>query len=74
MQGEKQNKGEIKVGIAYDGWKETGKNRFVLDSKVVVAGFSNSKEFQEYREAAIAETYNLDETEVRIMNADVRNG
>lgn len=70
LQREKQNKGEIKVGIAYDGWKETGKNRFALDSKVVVAGFSNSKEFQEYREAAIAETYNLDETEVRIMNAD----
>ena len=36
----------------------------------MVAGFSNSKEFQEYRETAIAETYNLDETEVRIMNAD----
>ena len=70
LQREKQNKGEIKVGIAYDGWKETGKNRYALDSKVVVAGFSNSKEFQEYREAAIAETYNLDETEVRIMNAD----
>lgn len=70
LQREKQNKGEIKVGIAYDGWKETGKNRFALDSKVVVAGFSNSNEFQEYREAAIAETYNLDETKVRIMNAD----
>ncbi len=62
--------GEIKVGIAYDGWKETGKDRYALDSKIVVAGFSNSKEFQEYREAAIAETYNLDETEIRIMNAD----
>ena len=70
LQREKQNKGEIKVGIAYDGWKETGKGRYALDSKVVVAGFSNSKEFQEYREAAIAETYNIDETEVRIMNAD----
>ena len=70
LQREKQNKGEIKVGIAYDGWKETGKDRYALDSKVVVAGFSNSKEFQEYREAAIAEKYNLDETEIRIMNAD----
>lgn len=70
LQREKQNKGEIKVGIAYDGWKKSGKDRYALDSKVVVAGFSSSKEFQEYREAAIAETYNLDETEVRIMNAD----
>lgn len=70
LQREKQDKAEIKVGIAYDGWKETGKNRYTLDNKVVVAGFSNAKEFQGYREAAIAETYNLAETEVRIMNAD----
>lgn len=70
LQREKQDKAEIKVGIAYDGWKKSGKDRYELDNKVVVAGFSNSKEFQEYREAAIADTYNLDETEVRIMNAD----
>lgn len=70
LQKEKQKKGEIKIGIAYDGWKETGKNRYTLDGKVVVAGFSKSKEFQEYREATIAKTYNLDETDIRIMNAD----
>jgi len=70
LQREKQDKGEIKVGIAYDGWKETGNDRYTLDGKVVVAGFSKSKEFQEYREATIAQTYNLDETDIRIMNAD----
>lgn len=70
LQNEKQKKGEIKIGIAYDGWKETGKDRYALDGKVVVAGFSKSKEFQEYREATIAKTYNLDETDIRIMNAD----
>ena len=70
LQREKNKKGEIKVGIAYDGWKETGKDRYALDGKVVVAGFSNSKEFQDYREATIAQTYNLDETDIRIMNAD----
>ena len=70
LQKEKQKKGEIKIGIAYDGWKETGKDRYSLDGKVVVAGFSKSKEFQEYREATIAKTYNLDETDIRIMNAD----
>lgn len=71
LQREKKDKGEIKIGIAYDGWKKTGKDRYALDEKVVVAGFSKSKEFQEYREATIAKTYNLDETEIRIMNADV---
>ena len=70
LQREKQDKGEIKVGIAYDGWKETGTDRYSLDGKVVVAGFSNSKEFHEYREAAIAEKYDMDETMIRIMNAD----
>lgn len=70
LQREKQDKGEIKVGIAYDGWKKTGRDRYALDGKIVVAGFSKSKEFQEYREATIAQEYNLDETEIRIMNAD----
>ena len=70
LQKEKQKKAEIKIGLAYDGWKKTGKDRYMLDRKVVVAGFSNSKDFQDYREASIAEKYNLDETELRIMNAD----
>lgn len=70
LQREKKKKAEIKVGIAYGGWKETGKERYKLDEKVVVAGFSKAKEFQEYREASIAEKYNTDEIEVRLMNAD----
>ena len=70
LQREGKRGGEIKVGIAYDGWKETGTDRYSLDRKVVVAGFSNSKEFQEYREASIAEKYNTDEIEIRLMNAD----
>ena len=70
LQNEKNKKGEIKVGIAYDGWKKVGKERYSLDGKVAVAGFSAASEFQAFREAAIAELYNLDEVELRIMNAD----
>ena len=66
----RKDKAEIKVGIAYDGWKKTGKDRYILPDKVVVAGFEKAKEFQEYREAAIAQKYNLDEVEQRILNAD----
>lgn len=66
----RQGKAEIKVGIAYDGWKKTGKNRYELSDKVVVVGFAGAKEFQEYREARIAEAYNLDEVSDRILNAD----
>ena len=65
-----QDKAEIKVGIAYDGWKKTGKDRYELPNKVVVAGFAKAREFHEYREAAIAETFNLDEVSQRILNAD----
>ena len=65
-----QEKAEMKVGIAYDGWKKTGKDRYELPNKVVVAGFSKAKDFQEYREAAIAEVFDLDEVSQRILNAD----
>jgi len=65
-----QDKAEIKVAIAYDGWKKAGKDRYILPDKVVVAGFAKAKEFHEYREAAIASKYNLDEVAQRILNAD----
>lgn len=66
----RNGKAEIKVGIAYDGWKKEGKGRYALPEKVVVAGFAKAKEFHEYREAAIAAKYNLDEVSERILNAD----
>ena len=70
LQRENQESAEIKVGLAYDGWKVQGKDRFALDNKVVVAGFARSKEFQEFREAAIAEKYDTDGITIRLMNAD----
>jgi len=65
-----QDKAEMKVAIAYDGWKKTGKDRYTLPDKVVVAGFAKAKEFHAYREAAIAEKYNLEEVSQRILNGD----
>ena len=65
-----QDKAEMKIGIAYDGWKRIGKDRYELANKVIVAGFAHAKEFHEYREAAIAERFNLDEVSQRILNAD----
>jgi hypothetical protein len=66
----KQKKAEMKVGIAYEGWKKIGKNRYELSNKVAVAGFEKAKIFHEYREARIAQKYNLDETEIRVLNGD----
>lgn len=65
-----QKKAEMKVAIAYKGWKETAKERFSLEGKVITAGFARSKEFQGYREANIASVYNLGETRVRLLNGD----
>ncbi len=66
----KNGKAEMKVAVAYDGWKQTGKDRYLLDGKVAFAGFAGSKEFHRIREAKIASEYDLDETEVRLLNGD----
>ena len=61
---------EMKVAIAYDGWEKVGEGRYHLDGKVVFAGFAKSKDFHKIREAKIAAEYDLDETELRILNGD----
>lgn len=65
-----KRRAEMKVSIAYAGWKKTGKERYSLEGKVITAGFSEAKDFHERREAAIAKVYNLEETDVRLLNAD----
>ena len=69
-----RGKAEVKVGIAYDGWKETGKGSYELPDKVGAAGFEGAKAFHEYREAAIARKYNLGEVGERILNAAGASG
>lgn len=66
----KSGKAEMKVAIAYDGWKAEGNNRYRLDKPVCFAGFAGSKEFHKAREAKIAQKYNLDEAGCRILNGD----
>lgn len=63
-------KAEMKVSIAYNGWKNEGKNRYKLNGKISFAGFAKSKDFHNIREAKIASEYNLDEAEIRIINGD----
>ena len=61
---------EMKVGIAYDGWIKESEGRYTLDGKVAFAGFSKAPEFHAALEAKIAAEYNLDETQLRILNGD----
>lgn len=61
---------EMKVAVAYEGWKETGKDRFELVNKVACAGFEDISEFYKIKEAMIAKEYNVDEIQMRILNGD----
>jgi len=61
---------EMKVAIAYDGAKQTGKKRYELTNKVACANFESVGKFQKRKEGAIAKTYNVDEIEIRLLNGD----
>lgn len=74
MQGKSRKKHgashEMKLGIAYDGARETGKERYELTDKVACANFEGAEKFQKRMEGAIAQTYNVDEIELRFLNGD----
>jgi len=61
---------EMKVAVAYEGWKETSKNKFELVNKVACVGFEDASEFYRIKEAMIAREYNVDEIQMRILNGD----
>ena len=61
---------EMKLGIAYSGARKTGKNRYELTDKVACANFENAASFERRMEGIIAQTYNVDEISVRLLNGD----
>ena len=61
---------EMKIAIAYTGAKKTGENRYNLTGKVACAHFESVDSFYDRKEGVIAETYNVDEIEMRVLNAD----
>lgn len=61
---------EMKVAVAYEGWKEVSKNRYELVNKVACAGFEDISEFYKNKEAMISREYNVDEIQMRILNGD----
>ena len=64
---------EMKLAIAYDGAKKTGKNRYELANKVACANFEDAGKFRKRKEGAIAGVYNTDEIETRILGGDGAN-
>ena len=50
---------EIKLGMTYEGWKETGKNRYALVGKEYVAGYMTGEEIKQYEQEKV-EAYQED--------------
>lgn len=70
--GKKKGKKELKIGIAYEGWKQryAGSKEYKTVEKIAYAGYINPEEFRDLRDAYVAEKYNVDEIEYRILNGD----
>jgi len=64
---------EMKVAIAYDGAEPIGKKRYRLTNKVAAANFESAGKFNKRKEGIIANAYNTDEIEIRIVNGDGAN-
>ena len=64
---------EMKVAIAYDGAEQIGKKRYRLTNKVACANFESAGKFHKRKEGVIANAYNVDEIETRIVNGDGAN-
>lgn len=65
----KNDKGqEIKLLTVYDGWNEDNEKK--LHNKKVFANFEPIRIFRKKSEAFILNNFNLDETELRVLNGD----
>ena len=60
---------ELKIAVAYEGWKETARKRFELSNKIVVCYIASGSEFNKQKEAVLSSKYNTDEINVRIFNS-----
>ena len=63
-------KREMKLAIAYDGAKKISNKRYELTNKVACANFEAAGKFRKRKEGVIANTYNVDEIETRLLNGD----
>lgn len=68
----KGKKRELKLAVTYEGWtRRTGKKEaYLVKNKRVSAGFTEPRKFKKLRDAKIAEEYNVDEIEAKIINGD----
>ena len=61
---------ELKLGMTYEGWKETGKNRYALVGKEYVAGYMSGEEMAKITNANLHSKYDMSKVELRVLNSD----
>jgi hypothetical protein len=70
LQREKQNKAEIKVGIAYEGWQEVSRRRYRLTGKTSYCALTSGSSFWEGFSLQLATRYDLASTGNIIVGGD----
>jgi len=67
-----KGKKELKIGIAYEGWGKRYplSKEYKTVEKMAFAGYMKAEDFKTLRDSAIAEKYNVDEIQYRILNGD----
>jgi len=70
--GSSHGKKELKIGVIYEGWAQryTSSKEYQTVGKTAFAGYLKAEEFKDLREAKVAEKYNTDEIQYRVLNGD----
>lgn len=70
--GSSRGKKELKVGVIYEGWTQRypSSKEYKTMEKMAFAGYMKPEEFKSLRDAAIADKYNMDEIQYRVLNGD----
>lgn len=70
LQKEKTRRAEVKVGIAYEGWREVSKDRYRVTEKTAYSGIMDADRFWEGFSLALAKKYDLSRIGKVIVGGD----
>jgi len=70
LQKEKSRRAEVKVGIAYEGWREVSKDRYGVTEKTAYSGVMDGDRFWEGFSLALAKKYDLSRIGKVIVGGD----
>jgi len=70
LQREEDRRTEVKVGIAYEGWEEVGKDRYKLKEKTTYSGIMVGERFWEGLSLSLAKKYDLSRVGKVIVGSD----